>query len=64
MHTHMEERWQQRSVSTCPCQLQYHVQAHNTHIIPCVQSLSLHMTDAIVFFCMGTLVNVKGIVAV
>lgn len=62
-HMHMQVRWEQRFVSTRPCQLQYHVQAQNTHIIPCVQCLFLHTTATVVCYCMITHSNVKRVVA-
>lgn len=61
-HMQMQVRWQHFSISTCPCQLQCRAQAMNTHILPCVQCLFLHMTGAIVCNCMSTLSNVKRIV--
>lgn len=61
-HMHMQICWQHFSISTCRCQLQCRAQATNTHILPCVQCLFLHMTGAIVCNCMSTLSNVKRIV--
>lgn len=47
--------------STLLCQLQYQAQAQNTHNFPCVQCLFLHMTAAVVCYCMRNLSNVKRI---